>query len=146
VIIEKAYLEDGRVIEYLPEKVGEGTMKEVYFTKDKEAVLCFYKGDIRQIDPDRQRRLQKILQEFNPTLSDKKNAQYWNELFCWPTGIIIKPQLGVMTPVYPNNYFFASGRWKGKEKKGRWFVSPKLRSYLPKEEQGTWINYFKILN
>jgi serine/threonine protein kinase len=144
MMTEQAQLEDGRVVEYLPDPIGEGSMKEVYFTKDKEAVLCFYKGDINKIDPKRRERLQKILKEFNPTLSDKKNADYWGKLFCWPTGIIVKPRLGVMTPVYPNNYFFASGRWQGKEKKGRWFVSPKLRSLLPVEEQGTWINYFKI--
>lgn len=116
-------------------------MKQVYFSKDRECVLCFYKGDI---EPSRLLRLQKILNEFNPTVDDKKNADYWNRLFCWPTGIIVKPKLGVMTQVYPNNYFFALGRWKGKEKKSRWFVSPKLRQYLPKKEQGSWINYFKI--
>jgi serine/threonine protein kinase len=88
--------------------------------------------------------LQQILTTFNPTRSDNKHADYWNELFCWPTGIIRQPKLGVMTPVYPSNYFFASGRWQGKEKKGRWFVSPKLRHYLPVEERGTWLNYFKI--
>ncbi len=141
---ETAQLEDGRVIEYLPEMIGEGTMKEVYFTKDQESVLCFYKGDLNQTDPQRLRRLQQILTGFNPTLSAKKQGDYWSKLFCWPTGIIVKPRLGVMTPVYPSNYFFASGRWQGREKKGRWFVSPKLRNLLPVAEQGSWINYFKI--
>lgn len=140
----KAYLEDGQVIDYLPEKIGEGTMKEVFFSANKESVLCFYKGDAQTTDPERQRRLKKILTEFNPTLPNKKNADYWSKLFCWPTGIILKPKLGVLTPVYPHNYFFASGRWKGKEKKGRWFVSPKLRQLLPEEERGSWINYLKI--
>jgi len=138
---EKAYLEDGGLIEYLPEMIGEGTMKEVYFTKNRESVVCFYKGGH---DPERQRRLQKIIKELNPTRPDKKHADYWNKLFCWPTGIIVKPKLGVMTPVYPSNYLFASGRWQGKEKKARWFVSPKLKQLLPEVERGTWINYFKI--
>lgn len=141
---ETAYLENGRSIEYLPDPIGEGTMKEVYFTQDRESVLCFYKGDINKIDPKRLERLRDILKKFNPSVGDKKHADYWAKLFCWPTGIIVKPRLGVMTPVYPNNYFFASGRWKGKEKKARWFVSPKLRQLLPVEEQGSWINYFKI--
>ncbi len=142
--MKKALLKDGRIIEYLPEKIGEGAMKDVYFTKDKESVLCFYKNHLGKTETNHLSRLQHILNEFNPTLDHKKNAHYWNKLFCWPTGIIIKPKLGVMTPVYPNNYFFSSGRWKGKEKKGRWFISPKLRQYLPKKEQGTWINYFNI--
>jgi len=121
---KKAQLENGRIIEYFPNMIGEGTMKEVYLTKDREFVLCFYKNDIA--NSLRLRRLQKI----------------WNQLFCWPTSIVKKPKLGVMTPVYPKNYFFASGQWRGKEKKGRWFISPKLRQYLPKEELGTWLNYF----
>ncbi|OQY54608.1 MAG: serine/threonine protein kinase [Candidatus Parabeggiatoa sp. nov. 2] len=138
-----AQLENGRLIEYLPEMIGEGTMKQVYFSKDKEFVLCFYKN-LRKTDINRLRRLQKILTEFNPTLQNNKNANYWNERFCWPTSIIKSPTLGIMTPVYPKNYFFASGRWQGKEKKSRWFISPKLRQYLPKEEQSAWINYYKI--
>ncbi len=130
----KAQLENGHIIEYHPQMIGEGTMKQVYFSKDKEFVLCFYKTKT-----DAFRRLQKIINEFNPTRKD-----YWNSLFCWPTNIIIKPKLGVMMPLYPTNYIFSTGRWKGKEKKSRWFISPKLRQYLPKEEQASWINYFKI--
>lgn len=140
----KAYLEDGSPIDYLPDKIGEGTMKDVYLSQDKTSALCFYKGETPKTDPERLLRLQKILNEFNPTLSERKNATYWRKLFCWPTGIILKPKLGVVTPVYPHNYFFASGRFKGKEKKGRWFVSPKLQAYLPEEERGNWINYFKM--
>ncbi|OAD23626.1 serine/threonine protein kinase, partial [Candidatus Thiomargarita nelsonii] len=141
VITLKAQLENGRIIEYLPQMIGEGTMKQVYFSKDREFVLCFYKA---KTDAFRLLRLQKIINEFNPTRNDKKNADYWNRVFCWPTAIIIKPKLGVMTPHYPTNYIFSAGRWKGKEKKSRWFISPKLRQYLPKEEQACWINYFKI--
>ncbi len=140
---EKAQLGNGRLIEYLPEMIAQGSMKEVYFTTDKEFVLCFYKHELPH-QTDRLRRLQHILTVFNPTLPDKKHADYWNGLFCWPTDLITQPKLGVMVPVYPGQYFFASGRWQGQEKKSRWFVSPKLRSYLPKEEQGNWINYYKI--
>jgi len=141
-MLKKACLEDGRIIEYYPEQIGEGSMKSVYFTEDRASVICFYKANIR--DPERLSRLQKILNEFNPTLSAKKNSTYWQRLFCWPSDIVVKPRLGVITPVYPSNYFFASGRWQGQEKKSRWFVSPKLRRYLPQAEQGNWINYFKI--
>ncbi|WP_349647739.1 kinase [Candidatus Parabeggiatoa sp. HSG14] len=144
IMVKKAYLENGCIIEYRTEKIAEGTMKEAYLSKDREFVLCFYKGDLNKTEPERLLRLKKILNEFNPTIENKKNADYWNRLFCWPTGIIVKPKLGILTQVYPNNYFFASGRFQNKEKKSRWFISSKLRSYLPKEEQGTWINYFKI--
>jgi serine/threonine protein kinase len=131
----KAQLEDGRIIEYFPELLGEGATKSVYLSKNKKLVLSFYKNNNNQLV-----RLQHILNQFNPTI----NADYWKQLFCWPTGIIVKPKLGIITPVYPNNFFFSTGRWKGLEKKSRWFISPKLRQYLPKDEQAPWINYFNI--
>jgi len=136
-----ARLEDGRLIEYFPERIAEGSLKEVYLCKDNKCVLCFYKNR-PQTDHCRFLRLKKILTDFNPTLGN--NADYWKKLFCWPTAIIKKPQLGVMTPIYPSNYFFKSGPWQGLEKKSRWFISPKLRQYLPKKEQGTWNHYFQI--
>ncbi len=71
-MIKKAQLEDGRTIEYLSEIIGEGAMKTVYLSKDKKYALCFYKGDIFKIDPLRKLRLQKIISDFNPTLSEKK--------------------------------------------------------------------------
>lgn len=138
----EAQLEDGRIIDYFPELIGQGAMKAVYLSKDRKYALSFYKD---QTDRNRLRHLQHILNEFNPTRANNtNNADYWKQLFCWPTGIIVKPYLGIITPVYPNNFFFRTGRWKGLEKKSRWFISPKLRQYLPKEEQAPWINYFNI--
>jgi hypothetical protein len=49
-----------------------------------------------------------------------------------------------MTPAYPGNFFFAAGQWKGKEKEGKWFSSPKLRKRLPPEERGHWMNYLQL--
>ena len=136
----KAQLEDGRIIDFFPKMIAEGATKAVFLSKDRKFVLAFYKNktDINSL----RRRLQYILNEYNPTIAN--NADYWKQLFCWPTGIIVKPKLGIITPVYPNNFLFSIGRWKGLEKKSRWFISPKLQQYLPKEEQAPWINYFKI--
>ncbi len=130
-----AKLSDGRTIEYHPKMIGEGATKQAYFTKDGQSVICFYKNSNLSLT-----RLQKILTVFNPTITDK----YWQELFCWPTNIVVEPKLGVIVPTYPPNFFFATGRWQGKAKKSRWFISPKLRNYLPITEQGSWLDYFKI--
>ena len=134
---------DGSTVEFSPDLIGEGGMKQVYFTVDKSAVVCFYKardnfGDNRRID-----RLKAIVGKYNPT-SDASTGDYFKKLFCWPCGIVVKPQLGVLAPTYPKNYFFASGPLAGKEKESTWFIKPKLRRMLPKEELGTWINYLKI--
>ena len=63
-----ATLKDGRNIEFLPDMIGDGAMKEVYFTKDKSEVVCFYKDPKAGSDPVRIRRLEKILGPNNPTL------------------------------------------------------------------------------
>jgi serine/threonine protein kinase len=135
-----ATLADGRTIEYLPEIIGEGAMKQVYFTKDKQSVICLYKDQSLGQEPNRLQRLEAILGKYNPTTSNP----YFNNLFCWVTGIVIQPSLGVMTPAYPANFLFKEGIWTGKEKESTWFVRPKPRSLLPESEKGEWLNYLKI--
>src|SRR5262249_57461339 len=104
-------------------------MKRVYLTADKKSVLCFFKDRATATDTNRLARLEAIVGKFNPTLHPVTGG-YFAELFCWPTGIVVQPQLGIMTPVYSKNFFFASGNWQGKEKEGNWFSSPKLRRML----------------
>src|SRR5438046_2821006 len=110
--------------------IGEGGMKKVYFTADKKSVLCFFKDKNAAADPDRMARLEAIVGKYNPTVAPSVGS-YFSTLFCWPTGIVVQPELGVMTPAYPGNFFFATGNWKGREKEGKWFSSPKLRKLLP---------------
>ncbi|MDZ8236586.1 MAG: serine/threonine-protein kinase [Nostoc sp. ChiQUE01a] len=138
----KATLADGNIIEYLPEMIGEGAMKQVYFTADKKSVICFYKDHQADSDINRRLRLEKILSSFNPTIA--KNGDYFQNLFCWPTGIVVHPHLGIITPAYPAEYLFKEGNLVGKEKESTWFVEPKPRASLPTRERGSWINYFQI--
>ncbi|NEO27576.1 MAG: serine/threonine protein kinase [Kamptonema sp. SIO4C4] len=139
----KATLSDGRQIEYCPDKIGEGAMKEVYLTTDQKSVLCFYKNPDLAKDRNRLARLDAILNKYNPTL-DPETGDYWQKFLCWPTGILTSPRLGVMTPVYPHHYFFQDGFCQGKEKESTWFVREKLRGMLPEGERGCWLNYLRI--
>ncbi len=138
-----ATLDDGRIIEYLPEVIGEGGMKRVHFTPDRQSVVCFFKDAEVGQDPQRRARLQKIVGEFNPTL-DPTVGDYWKSLFCWPTAVVAKPEIGIVAPTYAANFFFAEGNFKGKEKQSSWFTSPKLRRYLPASELGDWLKYIHI--
>jgi len=143
--VTKAVVElmDGRTIEYIPTQIGEGGMKRVFFTADKSSVVCFFKDADAANDPHRFQRLQAILGEYNPT-TNAKTGSYFRELFCWPTGVIVKPILGVLAPAYPSTFIFDSGRFKGKEKEGVWFCKPKLRGMLEPKQLGTWVNYIQI--
>lgn len=138
----RATLMDGCTVDFIPDMRGEGGMKQVYFTADKAAVICFYKDEAIGKEPQRIKRLEAILGKFNPT-TNPQDGDYWKTLFCWPTGIVVQPRLGVMAPAYPENYLFTTGPWTGKEKQGTWFSRPKLRRMLPQEERGTWIDYLK---
>lgn len=139
----KATLKDGRTVDFLPKVIGEGGMKRVYFTADKQSVLCFFKDPTTGKDPNRMARLEAILGKFNPT-THPSTGKYFADLFCWPTGIVVQPELGVMTPAYPSNFYFAAGNWAGQAKVGKWFSSPKLRKYLPPEERGHWLSYLQL--
>jgi hypothetical protein len=150
----KATLKDGKTLDFIiTSDPPAGGMKKTYFTPDRSQVVQFYHDPSTANDPQRLARLEAILTRFNPTIPESQGgarganqvtADYFKKLFCWPTGIVVKPEIGIVAPTYPSNYFFATGQWQGKEKEGRWFSSPKLRKYLPKEELGTWINYLKL--
>jgi serine/threonine protein kinase len=137
-----AKLRDGRTVEYRPEMIGEGTMKEVFFTNDRSSVICFYKDAKAGSDPVRLKRLEKILGPNNPTLPKSQGGQapsdsdaaYYRTLFCWPTGIVTSPRFGIVVPAYPQHFFFQTGPdfIKGKEKNGMRFIGRKNRSLLQK--------------
>ena len=152
-----ATLTDGRTVNFIPEAIGDGAMKVVYFTPDRKSVVCLYKDAASGSDPLRLQRLEKVLGRYNPTVTrgrggaaqTETEADYFRTLYCWPTAIVVKPGLGIVTPTYPANFFFETGPdfIKGKEKNGMRFLGRKNRALLEKlaaAELGTWINYFKL--
>jgi serine/threonine protein kinase len=150
----RAFLKDGRTVEYiLTEDPPSGGMKKTYFSPDKSYVVQFYHDEEVKYDTQRISRLEAITGKYNPTFSEtlggargttQKSSDYFRKLFCWPTGIVTKPELGLVSPAYPKNYYFSSGPFEGKEKEARWFTSERLKNYLPDNEKGEWINYLKI--
>jgi serine/threonine protein kinase len=155
--METATLKDGSTLSFQPEKIGEGTMKEVYFTHDRKSVVCMYKdvspGEVML----RSQRLEKILTKNNPTVAKTNGgaavsdveAAYYRNLFCWPTAIVLKPRFGIVAPTYPGHFFFQSGPdfIKGKEKNGMRFIGRKNRSLLEKfapSELGDFQKYMSL--
>jgi hypothetical protein len=154
VSVMKATLMDGRQVDYVhTNDPPAGGMKKTYFSPDRSYVVQFFHDQSAAQDPHRLTRLESILSKYNPTLpqdaggssgATKASADYFKGLFCWPTAIVTNPGIGIMAPVYPSDFFFASGPFKGNEKNGKWFSSPKLRKLLPEPERGPWINYLKL--
>ncbi|MEI6043071.1 MAG: serine/threonine-protein kinase [Chloroflexota bacterium] len=151
---QKALLQDGSTVEYeLVDDPPSGSMKKTYFSPDRSYVVQFYHDAAVGADPQRRERLEAILTRYNPTLSEAQGgakgnsptqADYYKNLFCWPTGIVVKPQLGIVAPFYPSNFFFKQGSLKNHEKEGSWFSRTKARRLLPAQELGSWDKYLEF--
>ena len=148
-----ATLTDGSKVQYvLTDNPPAGGMKRTYFSPDHSYVVQFYNKKSAGHDPQRPSRLQAILGKYNPTVTQAQggsaasetSADYFKRLFCWPTGIVTQPDIGIVAPTYPGNYFFANGPFKGKEKEGGWFLGAKTRKLLPASELGNWKGYFGL--
>ena len=118
---------DGSAIEFdSSEAIGSGAMKDVYFSPDKSYVVGFFR---KEQDNNSRERLEKIVNTYSKQLFEKEGGENLRKLFCWPTHIVEWQhkgitKLGVVAPTYRSNFFFSSGRFKGKEKEGKWFASP----------------------
>ncbi len=149
---------EGHAVQFSDELVAYGGEKAVFFSSDRRQVVCLYYG--RMFDRgERRSRLDKILYDYNPT-RDGNQADYWKKHFCWPTGIVdgahslpssfirqhnlVSPVLGIVTPVYNNNFFFIDRTGSKREKDGKWFTNPKARRLLPNDERGNFLKMLQV--
>lgn len=141
---------DGKAVEYRDEIIGQGGMKDVYFSPDKSYVVAFFRDTL---DHQGKERLRSIVGTYREGIFNQQGGDYWRDLFCWPTGIVEKDgRMGVVAPVYRPHFFFSHGSVnndmlgiKGKEKEGKWFASASNRSkFLDAREKGTWLTHLQI--
>jgi serine/threonine protein kinase len=144
---------NGKTYQYVD--TGEpmrGGMKDVYFSPDRSYVVALYRApqDFNSKD-----RLTKICTLYYDRFFNQEGGDYYKDLYCWPTDVVEhEKQIGIISPVYNKNFFFAKGYAaneliKGKEKEGKWFASPKFRNKsfalrLDESELGNWLGYFQI--
>jgi serine/threonine protein kinase len=141
---------DGQPIEFVDEIIGAGGMKDVYFSPDKSYVVGFFRT--RQ-DFQAKDRLMMIAGRYRESIFNQVGGDYWQNLFCWPTGVVeLKGRLGVVVPAYQKHFFFEYGSKnndflgiKGREKEGKWFASANNQNrFLDPRERGDWLNYLRI--
>ncbi|MBI4750096.1 MAG: serine/threonine protein kinase [Acidobacteria bacterium] len=153
-MIAKATLFEGQTVEYLESANPPfGAMKQTYFSPDRTQVVQFYHPELAVERTNRLERLKAIVWKHNLTLPEyaggatgltQSTARYFKNLFCWPTGIVTEPRLGIVAPAYPSNFYFASGPFQGAEKELLWFCRKSLRSKLPAAEKGDWLRYVQM--
>lgn len=134
---------DGSQVEFIREVIGSGAMKDVYFSPDKKSVAAFFR---KPLDPRSRERLENITGIYREKIFNGPGGDYWKRLFCWPTAIVEwEGKTGLVCPTYDQDFFFKDGRFKGKEKEGKWFASARLRNkFLSDEEKGTWLTHVQM--
>jgi hypothetical protein len=141
---------DGQRADYADELIAQGGMKDVYFSPDRDYVVAFFRDSL---DEQGKERLRAIVGPYRDGIFQQQGGPYWENLFCWPTGIVEEGgRVGVVVPTYQPHFFFAHGSVnndvlgiKGKEKEGKWFASASNRAkFLPPEEKGNWLTHLQI--
>ena len=96
-------------------------MKKVYFSPDRTYVVAFFKDPL---DRQGEQRLKLLTSSYREKIFTNEKADYWKDYFCWPTKTVEWNGLkGIVCPCYSSKYYFADGKFKGKEKEGKWFAS-----------------------
>ena len=155
-----ARLTSAKNIIFLDNIIGSGTSKDVYFTEDKQSVVLFYRNPKVHDEPLYRNRLKAICGQFNLTVprseggaaKSSEEAERMKKLFCWPTGITVFPKLGLVTPIFPDRYWFNRNpettplrwEWKKTEKAAKWFTQKGQWSRLAKRERGNLESCLKI--
>jgi len=141
---------DGSEIEYVDKMIGQGGMKDVYFSPDKSYVVAFFR---EKQDLTAKERLQMITGQYRESIFNAPGGDFWKDLYCWPTKLFeYKGKFGLVAPAYPPHFFFNYGSVnndmlgiKGKEKEGKWFASAGHQNkFLDPREKGDWFKYFII--
>jgi len=83
----KLTTQDGRQVEYIDEIIGQGGMKDVYFSPDRSYVVAFFRDPL---DFQGKERLRMITGMYREGIFEKDGAEYWKDLFCWPTAVVEK--------------------------------------------------------
>ncbi|MFA6780478.1 MAG: lipopolysaccharide kinase InaA family protein, partial [Paludibacteraceae bacterium] len=110
---------------------------------DKSYVVGFFRT--RQ-DANSRDRLHNIVDTYRKRIFEQVGGEYWKNLFCWPEKMVEwNGKLGIVCPTYHKHFFFSSGRFKGKEKEGKWFASAKLRNkFIEPEHLGNWLTHYHM--
>lgn len=153
IITVKSVITPGKTYEFVQtDEPMRGAIKDVYFSPDRSYVVAFYRTPQ---DFNSKERLRKIVTKYYDNFFNQEGGAYYKELYCWPTDMIeLDNKLGLIAPTYNKNFFFKKGYANsdlivGKEKEGKWFVSPKFRNKdfslrLDNSELGNWLSYFQI--
>lgn len=141
---------DGSSVQFVDTMIGQGGMKDVYFSPDKSYVVAFFRDHQNAAAKD---RLLMITGSFHERIFNQAGGDYWRDLYCWPNKVVEwNGKIGIVAPTYQKHFFFQHGSRnsdfldiKGKEKEGKWFASAFHQTKnLDPREKGDWYKYFIV--
>ena len=137
---------DGTPIQFIDEIFSQGGVKDAYWSPDKKYVVLFFR-DKAANNPANKDRLETICSTYVRQIFEAAGGDYWRNLFAWPEHVVIwEGKIGITVPTYQSKFFFEGGKFKGKEKEGKWFASAKLRNrFVEAEFKGDWLRHFHML-
>ncbi len=137
---------DGTPIQFIDEIFSQGGVKDAYWSPDKKYVVLFFR-DKAANNPANKDRLETICSTYVRQIFEAAGGDYWRNLFAWPEHVVIwDGKIGITVPTYQSKFFFEGGKFKGKEKEGKWFASAKLRNrFVEAEFKGDWLRHFHML-
>lgn len=148
--VVKVTTHDGQQVEYVDKVIGQGGMKDVYFSPDRSYVVAFFRDPV---DYQGKERLKAIVGQYRQSIYGKEGGDYWQDFYCWPTAVVEHDgRMGVVAPTYHGRFFFAHGsvnndmlNIKGQEKEGKWFASASNRAkFLDSREKGNWLTHLQM--
>ena len=115
---------NGDPVEFVDSVIGQGAMKDVYFSPNKDYVVAFFRDPQ---DRNARERLEDIVGRYREGIYGREGGEYWKSLFCWPTHILeYEGKLGLVAPTYQKHFFFQYGSVnndilgiRGNEKEGK---------------------------
>lgn len=141
---------NGVEYQFVDEIIASSSMVDAYFSSDKTCVLSLFHnptGFREWRDIDRQtKQVHNLIDKYAQLITENAKGEYWRDFFNYPIAYAEREgRFGVIIPTFNKHFFFESGRFQGKEKEIKWFVSAKLRNkFLEADQKGTWYNYFQI--
>ncbi len=154
----RARTTDGGHIEFSATALATGGEKVVFLSTDRRSVVAFYHGVLRD-RAERAERLQRILTRYNPTVGP--SGGFWRPYFSWPTAVVdgdpnvpvafardwhlAWPVLGVVTPVYRDDFFFRDRFGQRQEKEVKWFTGRKAATFVPADERGNFLTKLQVV-
>ncbi|MEM8741648.1 MAG: lipopolysaccharide kinase InaA family protein [Pseudomonadota bacterium] len=140
----------GEAVEFQPEPVASGTMKDVHRTASGADVVAVFREPLGEAG---RARIEALIDMHRPRILEGAGGAELAELYRWPRDTLTwNGRFAILVPAFQAQFLFGTGSVnndmlgiRGREKEGKWFASAHHRqSFLDPSERGTWVDYLRI--